>query len=264
MCGITGVIDYRGRTNKISTLESMLGSISYRGPDESGIYHSEFATLGSVRLSIIDLQTGQQPLSDPSGRYWIVHNGEIFNFRELREKSEREERLRSLLKETELSMLRSQIRPHFLFNSLNSISSLTMTNPARAQEMVIKLSEFMRYSLSLSNAMMSSLEKDLYHAGLYLDIEKVRFGEKLVVEEDIDEKALKWQIPAMILQPVLRPLSLACRLRLFSTLPSIEQYVKLLCYFCHSFNPQYPLPTFGAFANLLSRPRYAIKVVPGS
>ncbi len=85
MCGITGIIDYRGRTNKISTLESMLRSISYRGPDESGIYHSEFATLGSVRLSIIDLQKGQQPLSDPSGRYWIVFNGEIFNFRELRD-----------------------------------------------------------------------------------------------------------------------------------------------------------------------------------
>jgi sensor histidine kinase YesM len=68
----------------------------------------------------------------------------IINFRELKEKSEREARLTTLLKETELSMLRSQIRPHFLFNSLNSISSLTMTDPMRAQEMVIKLSEFMR------------------------------------------------------------------------------------------------------------------------
>ena len=127
----------------------------------------------------------------------------IINFRELKEKSEREARLTTLLKETELNMLRSQIRPHFLFNSLNSISSLTMTDPPRAQEMVIKLSEFMRYSLNLSDAMMSTLEKDLYHARLYLDIEKVRFGDKLVVENQIEEVALKAQIPAMLLQPLL-------------------------------------------------------------
>src|SRR5690606_32377948 len=65
-------------------LESMLRSISYRGPDESGIYRSRYAALGNVRLSIIDLASGQQPLSDQSGRYWIVLNGEIFNYRELR------------------------------------------------------------------------------------------------------------------------------------------------------------------------------------
>jgi two-component system, LytTR family, sensor kinase len=127
----------------------------------------------------------------------------IINFRELKEKSEREARLTALLKETELNMLRSQIRPHFLFNSLNSISSLTMTNPARAQEMVIKLSEFMRYSLNLSDAMMSTLDKDLGAAGLYLEIEKVRFGDKLVIEMEIGEGALEWKIPAMILQPLL-------------------------------------------------------------
>jgi len=127
----------------------------------------------------------------------------IINFRELKEKSEREARLVSLLKETELNMLRSQIRPHFLFNSLNSISSLTMTNPSKAQEMVIKLSEFMRNSLNLSDDMMSSLEKDLHQAGLYLDIEKVRFGDRLVVEQEITKEALSWMIPAMILQPLL-------------------------------------------------------------
>ena len=127
----------------------------------------------------------------------------IINYRELKEKSEREARLTSLLRETELSMLRSQIRPHFLFNSLNSISALTMTDPSRAQEMVIKLSEFMRYSLNLSDTMMSTLEKDLYHAGLYLDIEKVRFGDKLVVEKQIEEDALGASLPAMLLQPLL-------------------------------------------------------------
>src|SRR5664279_2933717 len=83
MCGIAGIIDYSFRDNR-SVMESMLHSISYRGPDESGIYHSPCATLGSVRLSIIDIEGGQQPLSDQSGRYWIVFNGEIFNYKELR------------------------------------------------------------------------------------------------------------------------------------------------------------------------------------
>jgi asparagine synthase (glutamine-hydrolysing) len=85
MCGIAGIIDYRGKSISKPVIEGMLRAISYRGPDESGIYLSPFAAIGNVRLSIIDLSTGQQPLSDPTGRYWIVFNGEIFNYPELRE-----------------------------------------------------------------------------------------------------------------------------------------------------------------------------------
>ncbi|HDZ42100.1 MAG TPA: asparagine synthase (glutamine-hydrolyzing) [Bacteroidetes bacterium] len=84
MCGIAGIIDYNSRSNKVTRVESMLRSISFRGPDESGIYHAPLATMGNVRLSIIDIVGGQQPLSDSSGRYWIVFNGEIFNYKELK------------------------------------------------------------------------------------------------------------------------------------------------------------------------------------
>lgn len=84
MCGVAGIIDYRGKSDSIPAVEEMLRSFSYRGPDESGIYHSPVATIGNVRLSIIDLVSGQQPLSDMTGRYWIVFNGEIFNYIELR------------------------------------------------------------------------------------------------------------------------------------------------------------------------------------
>jgi asparagine synthase (glutamine-hydrolysing) len=89
MCGVAGIIDYRGITNTVSATEAMLRSFSYRGPDESGIYKSHTAAIGNVRLSIIDLLSGQQPLSDISDRYWIVFNGEIFNYIELREDLER-------------------------------------------------------------------------------------------------------------------------------------------------------------------------------
>lgn len=84
MCGVAGIIDYNSKCNSIDIVTSMLQSISFRGPDESGIYHCPKATIGNVRLSIIDIVSGQQPLSDPSESYWIVLNGEIFNFRELR------------------------------------------------------------------------------------------------------------------------------------------------------------------------------------
>ncbi|MGB4084834.1 MAG: asparagine synthetase B, partial [Bacteroidales bacterium] len=84
MCGVAGIIDYSGRDDSIGAVEAMLRSFSYRGPDESGIYHSPVAVIGHVRLSFTDLVSGQQPLSDMTGRYWIVFNGEIFNHIELR------------------------------------------------------------------------------------------------------------------------------------------------------------------------------------
>lgn len=127
----------------------------------------------------------------------------VINFRELQEKKEKESKLQTLLKEAELNLLRSQIRPHFLFNALNSISSLTMTDPEKAQEMVIKLSSFMRYSLDTKDNTMSTLEKELYHTDLYLDIEKVRFGKRLQVEKQVEPKALHRMMPAMILQPLI-------------------------------------------------------------
>mgnify|MGYP002476543575 FL=1 len=84
MCGIAGIVDYSSSSDKLDVVTNMLSAITYRGPDESGIYQSPIATIGNVRLSILDIIGGQQPLSDISGRYWIVYNGEIFNYLELR------------------------------------------------------------------------------------------------------------------------------------------------------------------------------------
>ncbi len=120
----------------------------------------------------------------------------------LSEKNAKEARLESLVKETELKMLRSQINPHFLFNSLNSISSLTITDPEKARDMVIKLSEFMRYALSKKDEQPVSLRSELENLRLYLDIEKVRFGSKLSTDEHIDEKCLDTKMPVMLLQPL--------------------------------------------------------------
>ena len=120
----------------------------------------------------------------------------------LSEKKAKEARLESLVKETELKMLRSQINPHFLFNSLNSVSSLTITDPDKAREMVIKLSDFMRYALSKKDEQPVSLQSELENLRLYLDIEKVRFGERLDTEEIIQPDCLNIKIPVMLLQPL--------------------------------------------------------------
>ena len=120
----------------------------------------------------------------------------------LSEKKAREAKLESLVKETELKMLRSQINPHFLFNSLNSISSLTITDPEKARDMVNKLSEFMRYALSKKDEQPVSIRSEFENLRLYLDIEKVRFGDRLSTEENIDEKCLETKMPVMLLQPL--------------------------------------------------------------
>jgi two-component system LytT family sensor kinase len=120
----------------------------------------------------------------------------------LSEKNAKEAKLESLVKETELKMLRSQINPHFLFNSLNSISSLTITDPEKARDMVVKLSEFMRYALSRKDEQPVTLQNELENLRLYLDIEKVRFGDKLITEETIETGCLDFKIPVMLLQPL--------------------------------------------------------------
>lgn len=123
--------------------------------------------------------------------------------KELAEKSEHEASLTGMLRDAELNMLRSQIRPHFLFNSLNSVSALTLSNPDKAQEMVVKLAEFMRYSLGLSGNACNSVKSEVHQAEIYLDIEKVRFSDRMSVEIEMDDMCSDIQMPALITQPLL-------------------------------------------------------------
>ncbi len=122
-------------------------------------------------------------------------------YERLEEKSKEETRLRELVTQTQLNELKSQINPHFLFNSLNSVSYLTITEPEKAQDMVIKLSQFLRYSLKHKQNQLVTLSQEIEHIRLYLEIEKVRFGDKLQAEFDIAE-CENCQIPNMILQPL--------------------------------------------------------------
>ena len=101
-------------------------------------------------------------------------------------------------------MLKSQINPHFLFNSLNSIASLTMSNPDEAREMIIRLSDFLRYSLKHRENEYVPLKEELGRMKDYLAIEKIRFGEKLQYIFNISSECEEFPVPTMIFQPFLK------------------------------------------------------------
>lgn len=134
-----------------------------------------------------------------SGLYFIIKYYQLFQ-------AEKEKSLRSeaLAHEAQLLMLRYQLNPHFLFNTLNAISTLVLSEAnEKANEMLTKLSKFLRYSLDHSPLDKVSLAHELETSKLYLDIEKVRFAERLRLEFDIEKRAEQAMVPTMILQPLI-------------------------------------------------------------
>jgi LytS/YehU family sensor histidine kinase len=108
-----------------------------------------------------------------------------------------------LARDAELKALKAQVNPHFLFNSLNSISALTSVDPARAREMCILLAEFLRMTLGLGEKASVPLSEELSLLHRYLAIERVRFGARLQLEEDLQEVSKSIQVPPLLLQPLV-------------------------------------------------------------
>ena len=111
--------------------------------------------------------------------------------------------LQVLAREAELRALRAQIDPHFLFNSLNSISALTVPDPASARRMCLRLADFMRAALKLGGMSEIRFEEELRLAKGFLEIEKVRFGERLEVDYRIDPDCLDCMVPPLLIQPLV-------------------------------------------------------------
>ena len=111
--------------------------------------------------------------------------------------------LAMLAREAELRALKAQVHPHFLFNSLNSISSLTTADPARAREMCILLAEFFRKSLALGDKASVTLDEEMEVARTYLAIEGLRLGARLSVEATVDDGGRVCRVPPLILQPLV-------------------------------------------------------------
>jgi LytS/YehU family sensor histidine kinase len=112
-------------------------------------------------------------------------------------------RLRLLARETELGALRSQLNPHFLFNSLNSLRALVTEDPARAQEAITGLAGLLRHTLQLSRTGITTLARELEATEHYLELETLRFESRLRYRIDVEERAKEHPIPPMLLQTLV-------------------------------------------------------------
>jgi len=120
-----------------------------------------------------------------------------------REAERRAAEARTLAREAELQALRIQLNPHFLFNSLHSISALATQDGARAREMCVRLADFLRASLGLGSRENIPLREELALAKSYLAVEQVRFGDRLRVVEEIEAPCQDCGVPALLLQPLV-------------------------------------------------------------
>jgi two-component system LytT family sensor kinase len=126
-----------------------------------------------------------------------------YYLREQQEIETRKVNMEKLAREAELSSLRQQLQPHFLFNSLNSISALIGIKPEEARKMIQQLSDFLRGTIRKDDQQYISLDEELKHLHLYLEIEKVRFGHRLKTEVNQQDETKKMVLPSLLLQPLV-------------------------------------------------------------
>ncbi|HLK50851.1 MAG TPA: histidine kinase [Bryobacteraceae bacterium] len=127
----------------------------------------------------------------------------LFSFQNTREAEIRMQAARVQTREAELKALKAQINPHFLFNSLNSISALATADPERAREMCLRLAEFLRATLNLAEEEIIPVEQELTLARTYLEVEQVRFGDRLKFAESVAPGCAACTVPSLILQPLV-------------------------------------------------------------
>jgi signal transduction histidine kinase len=111
--------------------------------------------------------------------------------------------LKTQLAHAQLRALKMQLHPHFLFNTLHSISSLVLEDPPKANSMIARLGDFLRLTLENSNQQLVSLKEETEFLRCYLEIEQVRFGDRLTVAFELEPQTLAAQVPHLILQPVV-------------------------------------------------------------
>jgi two-component system, LytTR family, sensor kinase len=124
-------------------------------------------------------------------------------YRRLREREVRTSQLQAQLEKARLQSLKSQLQPHFLFNTLNSISALMLTDVKAADRMITRLGDLLRISLETASTQMSTLRQELEFVNCYIEIEKVRFEERLKVLVEVAPEILDAIMPHLLLQPLV-------------------------------------------------------------
>jgi hypothetical protein len=168
----------------------------------AGTLDDIFGSFGAARL-----YEGREPLLFVVGvlLYWfaVVFHYLLIAFEASREAERRAIEVHLLAREAELKALRAQIDPHFIFNSLHSISALTASNPAAARRMCLLLADFLRETLRLGASAQITLADELKLADRFLAIEQVRLGERLQISRETDPETLACLVPPLLLQPLL-------------------------------------------------------------
>ncbi len=135
---------------------------------------------------------------------WAAIYFGIKYYEQLQQQREATIRAATLAQEAQLKMLRYQLNPHFLFNTLNAISTLILDNENRtANQTVMRLSEFLRYTLDQDPMKKVTLRQEIEAMNLYLTTEKLRFGDRLQLEYAIEDAALSALVPSLLLQPLI-------------------------------------------------------------
>jgi two-component system, LytTR family, sensor kinase len=188
--------------------------------------HLLFATLFVFAISgafqiiyhFLFVNAPDKPYHATATLQWIVYNSSenygvyglilLFNqvlryYRRLREGELRASQLETQLTQAQLQALKMQLQPHFLFNTLHSISALVHRDPETADHMIARLGDFLRLTLENSGAQEVSLQKELDFLRCYLDIERLRFQDRLTTSLDVEPRALDTPVPNLILQPIV-------------------------------------------------------------
>jgi signal transduction histidine kinase len=123
--------------------------------------------------------------------------------RQLREKELDRARLETALVQTEIKLFKAELDPHFLFNALNTVSALVHRDPAAADRMICRLSDFLRLSFATTGAQEVSLQRELEHLRAYMEVQMVRFRGRLALEVDVPTELLGCRVPNLLLQPLV-------------------------------------------------------------
>ena len=197
-----GVLIHLGLGVLIAPVQVMLSQVLRFGT---------FLLLGDVTLEQVAEQLPNMPILILTGSfdsiitYWIIL-GLYHTFDYYRKNRERElqtSQLEGQLAQAQLKALKMQLHPHFLFNTLHSISALVHADPEAAERMIARLSDLLRLTLDNEGTQEVSLKQELAFLEQYLEIERTRFPDRLSVEMDIDPEALDACVPNLILQPLV-------------------------------------------------------------
>jgi two-component system, LytTR family, sensor kinase len=162
--------------------------------------------------------------------FLTITNWLLYNLQEQKDSEQRQNAAEQLVKEAELARLRQQLQPHFLFNSLNSISALAGSKPNEARKMIQQLSDFLRGTLKKDDQQTVSLNEEIEHLKLYLEIEKVRFGHRLQVDVNMACDNKDVSLPPLLLQPIVEN---AIKFGLYDTIEDIT--ISISCHFENNY-----------------------------